>query len=146
MDGRQDAAGRRGFGLAQQMRLKSVPGTYAIAQLPPDAALPAWFDGPDFVAMARANDELTLICHQDRVPQDVTASRDWACFRSVGPFAFDESGVVSALTKPIADAGIGIFVVCTYDGEHLLCAASDFDRVKTILTDAGHNFDPENHI
>lgn len=122
------------------MFLKHITGRFAVAQLPPEAELPGWFSGPGFAAMVRAEDELTLVCTETRVPQDVAAQRGWACFRSVGPFAFDEAGIVAALVSPISAAGIGVFVLCTFDGEHILYPADEFGRVQDILTAEGHRF------
>lgn len=122
------------------MKLRKLQGRFAVAQLHADAAVPDWFAGPGLSAMVRTEDELTVVCDQTRVPPTVTAQRDWACFRSIGPFAFDEAGIVAALVSPISAAGIGVFVLCTFDGEHILCPAPDFDRARALLITQGHTF------
>lgn len=123
------------------LALRSLPGRYAVARLGPDAALPAWFDGPGFCALARAEDELTLLCLEDRVPEGVEAQRGWFGFRSVGPFPFDASGILAALIGPVSAAGIGVFVTCTFDGEHIFVPAPDWPRARALLEDAGHRFE-----
>ncbi|MCV6595106.1 MAG: ACT domain-containing protein [Silicimonas sp.] len=123
------------------MKLKEVAGRYGVARLPAGAESPGWMNGPGLSAMVRAEDELTIICPEARIPADVTAERGWACFRSLGPFAFDQSGVVAALVAPISAAGIGVFVLCTFDGEHILCPAEAFDRVRALLEAEGHSFE-----
>lgn len=125
-----------------QIRLRMLPGRYAVAQLAPDAPLPDWFDGPGFTAMARAEDELTLICLEDRVPDNITAERGWSCLRSVGPFAFDAAGIVRDLVTPLSDNGIGVFVCCTFDGEHLLLPSAQEQQARAQLSAAGHVFVP----
>ncbi len=122
--------------------LRPVPGIYAVARLEPDAAIPAWFQGPGFAAMVRAGDETTLVCLADRVPDGVTVDTPWACFRSVGPFDFQATGIVSAIVAPLSAAGLGVFVLCTFDGEHVLVAADHMQRAKQVLTAAGHHFAP----
>ncbi|WP_271308854.1 ACT domain-containing protein [Shimia sp. MMG029] len=122
------------------MRLKHISGHFAVAKLPPEAALPSWFTGRGFSAMVRADDELTLVCEAQLIPQEVTAQRGWACFRTLGPFAFDEAGIVAALIAPISAAGIGVFVLCTFDGEHILVPSEHFDRVQNLLIAQGHEF------
>lgn len=124
------------------MNLKHIEGRFAVAQLPPEAEIPSWFAGPGFAAIVKAEDELTVICDEARVPADVTAERGWACFRSLGPFAFDEAGIVAALISPISAAGIGVFVVCTYDGEHILYPADETQNVQNLLAAQGHQFVP----
>lgn len=122
------------------MRLRKIEGRFAVAQLAADADLPAWLNGVGFTAMVRSDDELTLVCDETRVPDDVTAQRGWACFRSVGPFAFDEAGIVASLVSPISARGIGVFVMCTFDGEHILCPSERFAEVEAILAAEGHVF------
>ncbi len=133
---------QRAQGRTNQIRLRILPGRYAVAQLAPDTPLPDWFDGPGFTAMARAEDELTLICLEDRVPDDITAERGWSCLRSVGPFAFDAAGIVRDLVTPLSDNGIGVFVCCTFDGEHLLLPSAQEQQARAQLEAAGHVFIP----
>ncbi|MBC7281407.1 MAG: ACT domain-containing protein [Hoeflea sp.] len=120
------------------LTLKVVPGSYGIARLAPQAALPAWAGGEGFWALIRADDEITVVCLQDRIPGDIQSDKGWACLRTVGPFAFDATGIVSALIAPLSAQGIGVFVVCTYDGEHLLVSERDLDRSMALLEASGH--------
>lgn len=122
------------------MRLRKIEGRYAVAQLAADADLPDWLNGSGFTAMVRSDDELTIACDEERVPQGVTVQKGWACFRSVGPFAFDEAGIVASLVSPISAQDIGVFVLCTFDGEHILCPAEKFAEVQDILIAQGHDF------
>lgn len=123
------------------MLLRVIEGTYAVTRLPADAGIPDWFDGTGFSAFVKAEDETTLVCKECRVPQDVSTQRGWACFRSIGPFAFDETGIVASLISPLSANDIGVFVLCTYDGEHILCPCEELGRVQEILIAEGHSFD-----
>jgi uncharacterized protein len=123
-----------------QLNLRMVAGRYAVARLAAEAAIPVWADGAGFVAIARAEDELTVVCLAERVPVEVEAERDWVCLRTLGPFAFDATGIVQALIAPLSENGVGVFVVCTFDGEHLLIAAKDEARARGLLLAAGHRF------
>lgn len=122
------------------LNLHIVPGRYGVARLAPEADIPSWINGPGFVGFVRADDEVTVVCHEDRIPAEVTAECGWACLRSVGPFPFEAAGIVAALVSPISAAGIGVFVLCTYDGEHILVSADQLDDVQRVLGDAGHRF------
>lgn len=63
----------------------------------------------------------------------------WACYSFLGPFAFDETGIVSSVIGPLSDAGIGIFVVSTFDGDHMLIKEADAERALPVLASAGHH-------
>lgn len=123
------------------VRLRSVPGVYGVARLAADAPIPSWFNGPGFSAAIRADDELTLVCLQERVPGAIEAELDWRCFRSVGPIPFNTTGIVRSLVEPLSSHGIGVFVVCTFDGEHVLVSASDWEKARILLEQAGHAFE-----
>jgi uncharacterized protein len=51
---------------------------------------------------------------------------------------FSMVGVVSSLVTPLAEAGLSVFVVSTFDTDHLLVKDSDVDAVTTALSGAGH--------
>ena len=120
------------------LNIQTEPGQYAIARLAPDADFPGWLNGPGFTAAIRASDELPLVCLQDRVPHGVQSDPDWICLRSLGLFPFDASGIVHSFIAPISDKGIGVFVVCTFDGEHVLVPGPQAAAAKAALEAAGH--------
>jgi len=120
------------------VRLSRLAGSYAVSRLEPGAAIPGWADGTGFVSISRSSEELSIVCPADRVPAYIRQDADWACYRFVGPFAFDETGIVSSVIGPLSDAGIGIFVVSTFDGDHMLLKQADLPRAEAILLASGH--------
>jgi hypothetical protein len=55
-----------------------------------------------------------------------------------GTLEFSETGVLLSLARPLADAGISIFVVSTHDTDYLLVRDDRFGDAKQSLRDAGH--------
>jgi hypothetical protein len=124
--------------MTARIRLKQLPGLYAISRLEPGDAIPGWADGPGFVSITRTDDELSIVCLQDRVPDAVRQDSDWAAFKFEGPFAFGETGIVLSVIRPLSENGLGIFVVSTFDGDHLLVQATDQAAAGRLLVEAGH--------
>jgi uncharacterized protein len=120
------------------LTLRVLPHRYGIVRLAQDASVPDWVNGSGLSAMIRADDELTLVCQQDRIPAHVNSVINWRCFRSVGPFAFNASGIVLSIIAPLSNRGIGVFVVCTFDGEHVLVADAQWEESLQRLKEAGH--------
>lgn len=120
--------------------LRVVPGRYGIAKLGQDVPVPYWASGPGFSAVIRADDELTIVCLHDRIPDGVNAAPNWRCLRSVGPFSFDASGIVLSIISPLSTKGVGVFVICTFDGEHILLAEQHWEQSLVLLKEAGHLF------
>lgn len=121
-----------------RVRLKRLASTYAVSRLQPSSPIPSWADGEGFVSISRSDDELSIVCRAERVPSSVKQDAGWACYKFVGPFAFDETGIVASVIGPLSDAGIGIFVVSTFDGDHMLLKETDISRAEPVLTGSGH--------
>ena len=51
------------------------------------------------------------------------------------PFPAWVTGALSSIATPLADAGIGIFAVSTYDTDYLLLREGDRARAREILAD-----------
>src|SRR5437868_1729542 len=111
--------------MAIKVKLKQLSGRYAVSRLGAGDAIPAWADGQGFVSISRTDDELSVVCLQDRVPDAVKQDRDWVAFKLQGPFAFDETGIVLSVIRPLSENNLGIFLVSTFDGDHLLVKALD---------------------
>ncbi|WP_046121129.1 ACT domain-containing protein [Ensifer aridi] len=120
------------------IKLKRLQGIYTISQLQADAPVPSWSEGEGFVNISRGDDELSIICLRERVPDDVKSDGQWACWKFLGPFAFGETGIVLSVVKPLSENGIGILVISTFNGDYLLVQNEDLDASLLQLANAGH--------
>lgn len=121
-----------------QITLEQAPGEYAVCRLAPDATIPSWADGPGFVTISRSAHELSIVCLAQRVPGGTQCEEGWTCLRFVGPFAFGATGIVLSVIRPISEGGLGVFVVSTFDGDHMLIKTDDMPSAARLLTQAGH--------
>jgi hypothetical protein len=121
-----------------QITLELAEGEYAVSRLSADAAIPSWADGDGFVTISRSAFELSVVCLADRVPHGSTTELGWSCLRFVGPFAFGATGIVLSVVRPLAKGGLGVFVVSTFDGDHILLKQADLSRARVLLERAGH--------
>lgn len=126
--------------MTTKIQLKKIDGTYAIARLAPEHTIPDWADGPGFVSISRTDDELSIICLQNRIPDGVRVEQNWICFKFMGPFAFDAAGVLLGVIRPLSEKGIGVLAISTFDGDVLLIKAHDGANASTWLRQAGHSF------
>ena len=123
-----------------QHKLTLVPldGAYAVCRLPADAPLPAWVAGGLFLSITRTADELSLVCCAAAVPEGVRCEQGWRCLRVGGTLDFALVGVLAALLNPLADAGVSVFVLSTFDTDYLLVKEPDFERAVGVLRHAEH--------
>lgn len=123
-----------------QITLELVENEYAISRLNADEPIPAWVDGNGFVTITRSPFELSIVCLASRVPSGIKTDAGWCCIRFVGPFAFGATGIVLSVVRPLSEGGLGVFVVSTFDGDHLLIKKCDLPKASSLLTEAGHIF------
>lgn len=116
------------------------PGLLAICRLPADAPVPPVPpDAHPLHAVTRTADELSIVCAEADVPEGAIADGGWRALTLAGPFDLTtEVGVLVAVLSPLADAGVGIFAVSTYDTDHVLVRAGLLEVAVGALRDAGH--------
>ncbi len=134
-------AGERKAAVRKDHKLTLVPlgGTFAGCHLDGDAPLPAWVAGGPFISISRTADELSVVCRDEAVPAGVRCERGWRCLRVAGTPDLSLVGVLASLLGPLAEAGVSVFVVSTFDTDYLLVKAPDFERAVGVLEQAGHS-------
>lgn len=115
-----------------------VDGTFAICRLGAGATIPAWTTTSQIFSITRTGDELSVVCLQDTVPEGVQCERGWRCIRVAGAMPFTLVGVLASLTGPVAAAGVGVFVVSTFDTDYLFVKEAEFRAAVAALRGAGH--------
>src|SRR5262245_3472832 len=122
----------------QQLTLIVVDGNFAVCRLEPGAPIPPWATAGDLFSITRTADELSVVCRQDAVPDGINCERGWRCLRVAGSIPFSVVGVLASLTAPLAEAGISVFAISTFDTDYLLAGAQDLERAVDILRRRGH--------
>lgn len=135
------------------MTLRLLDARLAVCRLPADAPVPAWaeLDGrPDALAsVTRTADELSVVCRWDDLPAEqergdgLRVEGPMRAFVVDGPLAFDVVGVAAALTAPLAEAGIPLLMLATFDTDIVLVAARHVRRAVRALAFAGHAVRPD---
>jgi len=121
-----------------RITLELAEGEYAVSRLNAGATIPTWADGSGFVTISRSAFELSIVCLAGRVPDGTNTEPGWRCLRFVGPFAFGAVGIVLSVVRPLAEGGLGVFVVSTFDGDHILIKQADLSNALVLLASAGH--------
>jgi uncharacterized protein len=123
---------------ARRVRLRLLPETLAICRLDSDADIPSWLPRRGLSAVLRTAEELAIYAAEDVVPQDVQAARGWRALELMGPFDFSETGVIASVAGPLAEAGISISILATYDTDYLFVREEALEDAVEVLSAAGH--------
>lgn len=118
------------------MKLKKLPYRLTVCKV---ADLSAINISSDFFFIGRTDEELSLVCRTEDVPEN-TVERDdgWRGFRIEGVLDFSLIGILSKLSTILAENKIGIFAVSTYNTDYILTKAENFDRAMDVLAAAGY--------
>lgn len=124
--------------VTRHLELRVLEGHFAVARLEPNAAIPDWVAG-EVVCIARTPTELSIVCANDQVPDSVRSNRPWSCLEVAGPLDFSETGILSALTATLADAGVSVFAISTFDTDYLLVREETLVAALASLEGVGHH-------
>jgi uncharacterized protein len=118
--------------------LSEMPGAYAVARLAPTEPLPSFAATVGFVSITRTEDELSIVCLADAVPDGVQAAIPWVGFKFEGPFDFGLTGIADSVVHPLARAEIGIVLISTFDTDYLFVKGENRQKAIDALRAAGH--------
>ena len=120
------------------LELDLLPERFAVVRLGPARGCPEWALDSGWLSVTTTADETSVVCHERVVPRAAEAERGLRCLRVRGPLPFSQTGILEALARPLAAAGIPIFAISTYETDHLLVADARLEAAFEALSTAGH--------
>jgi uncharacterized protein len=117
--------------------LRLLGGELAILRLPPDAVIPSWlsFSTEPLVSVTRTAHELSIICPAGAVPAAAPCEAGWRAFTVEGKLEFSAVGVLAAILNPLAEAGISILSLSTFDTDYVLVRVAMLEAATAVLRD-----------
>ncbi len=118
------------------MVLERLPYDFTICKLKDASYLDLnkgfWFVG-------RTDEELSLVCRTEDVPDGTIAKDDgWKCLRVKGMLDFSLVGILSGISYVLAENKIGIFAVSTFNTDYILVRKGNFEHALAVLSAAGY--------
>ncbi len=130
--------GLKGF----RMQLIVLPDKFAVCRLLSSENVPSWVWGnKSLLSVTYTADELSIVCASENVPDDVQCERLWGAMKVQGPLDFALTGILAALAGPLAEAGIAIFALSTYDTDYILVKEDTLQQAVMVLRQHGHIFE-----
>ncbi len=121
------------------LNLSLLEEIYGICTLPATAPIPEWALKESLVSITRTKKELTIVYRQDMIPSKCQCDLNWRCFRVDGTFDLNQIGVISSISAPLAQNGISIYVISTYDTDYFLVQQENLEQTISVLSDSGHS-------
>ena len=95
-----------------------------------------------FCFLGKTDEKVSLVCRTEKVPENVTEREDgWKMFRIGGSLDFSLIGILSGIAAVLADNGIGLYAVSTFNTDYILTKAVNFERALSCLENAGYRIE-----
>lgn len=135
MGGRQ-AAGRNGSVRGRSFTL--LPERFCIQRLPAGAQLDLGrLSQASWYSITRTQDEVSIVAPDGIDLGAAQREPGWSCLQLEGPLDLGMVGVLAGILRVLADAGVSIFAVSTFDTDYVLLRSSDLEPALGALRDAG---------
>ena len=93
----------------------------------------------EYVFTGSTDEEKSLVCPVPLVPDNTTEREDgWRAFRIEGVLDFSHIGILAKISTCLADNGIGIFAISTFNTDYILTKTENFERAIKTLTRVGY--------
>lgn len=120
--------------------LSILPDTFSICRLSPSAQFPGWVSALSFWAAVRTAEELSLVLPESAVPPGWLSEPGWRALKVHGPLDFNLTGILAGLCAPLAENGISVFAISTYDTDYILVRSGELEKARRTLESAGCRF------
>lgn len=125
------------------------PETLAIVRLGPGTEIPAWAESSSIFSVTATATETSIVCASRSVPKKARHHKPYTAFAvqpEPGSADFDLSsgvtGVLVALLAPLAEEGVSVFALSTFDTDWILVPKNDADRAEEAWRRSGHEVTP----
>ncbi|MCD4752498.1 MAG: ACT domain-containing protein [Anaerolineaceae bacterium] len=125
------------------LTLQLFPEKYLVCRFSANTqAANIWLPMEGFWSLTYTPDEVSLVMQAGNVlPEGAVIEEDWRMFRVAGTLAFEIVGVLSELSKVLANAEVSIFALSTYDTDYLLVKSAQLEPSLDALRLAGYGIE-----
>ena len=96
------------------------------------------FNG-EYYFIGKTDKENSIVCITQDIPDNVLEHEDnWKAFRIQGVLDFSLIGILSHISTLLAEKGIGIFAVSTYNTDYIFTKKDNFSKALKVLAYAGY--------
>lgn len=93
----------------------------------------------EFTFLGRTDGELSLVCPENTVPENAAVREDgWRGFRVRGSLDFSLVGILARISAVLAQAGVSIFALSTFDTDYVLVKEESFQKALAALAAEGY--------
>ncbi len=123
----------------KMLTLKLLKDKYGVCRLDNTLPIPEWAEKGEFFSATRTSDELSIVCCEKNIPEDIKCEKNWRILKIEGPLDFSLIGILASISSILAERKISIFAVSTYDTDYILIRDSDVNDAVEALSAQKYN-------
>jgi len=123
---------------SMKLTLEVLSDSIAVCKLAVTQVVPSWAYQGRFLSITKTEEEISIVCSEDNIPDNVVCVRGWRAFKVQGILDFGLVGILANITTALADAGLGIFAISTYNTDYILVKEKDLKSAIAALRNGGH--------
>ena len=121
------------------MEIKKIDHNFSVCQVEDYSLVNL---NSEYSFIGKTDEEKSLVCITDEVPANVIQQDDgWKAFRIQGVLNFSLIGILAKIAAALADNGISIFAVSTYQTDYILLKGYQLEKGLEALRKAGYMID-----
>ena len=118
------------------MEIKKIDHNFSVCQVEDYSLVKL---NSEYSFIGKTDEEKSLVCITDEVPANVIQRDDgWKAFRIQGVLDFSLIGILAKIAAALADNGISIFAVSTYNTDYVLMKRENYQKALDVLKALGY--------
>ena len=118
------------------MEIKKIDHNFSVCQVEDYSLVNL---NSEYSFIGKTDEEKSLVCITDEVPANVIQRDDgWKAFRIQGVLDFSLIGILAKIAAALADNGISIFAVSTYNTYYVLMKKENYQKALDVLKALGY--------
>lgn len=118
------------------MEIKKIDHNFSVCQVEDYSLVNL---NSEYSFIGKTDEEKSLVCITDEVPANVIQRDDgWKAFRIQGVLDFSLIGILAKIAAALADNGISIFAVSTYNTDYVLMKKENYQKTLDVLKALGY--------
>ena len=118
------------------MEIKKIDHNFSVCQVEDYSLVNL---NSEYSFIGKTDEEKSLVCITDEVPANVIQRDDgWKAFRIQAVLDFSLIGILAKIAAALADNGISIFAVSTYNTDYVLMKRENYQKALDVLKALGY--------
>jgi hypothetical protein len=122
----------------RRLNLLLLKERLSVCRLAPAEAVPPWAGSGALTSVTRTDEELSVVCAEGAAPEGTDCESGWRALKIEGPLDFGLTGVLASVAGPLAEAGVSIFAISTFNTDYMLVKEERLEKAVAALAAAGH--------